>query len=98
MHGNELRLFWAKEPDKVAVGTIFNVFSYDALLSRDSNLSLPRRRADALRVEQRLQALHSCRKETKAFRNTPSCCKLLYSKIILNFDLNKTFLIPLIMR
>ena len=35
------------------VGNIFNVFSYDAVFSRDSNLSTPQRRADALRVESR---------------------------------------------
>ena len=34
-----------------AVGIIFNVFSYDAVLSRDSNQSPPRRRADALRAK-----------------------------------------------
>ena len=37
--------------DIVAVGTIFNVYSYDAVLSRNLNLSPPRRRADALGVE-----------------------------------------------
>ena len=31
--------------------TIFNVFSYDVMSDRDSNLSPPRQRADALRVE-----------------------------------------------
>ena len=31
--------------------TIFNVFSYDVMSDRDSNLSSPRQRADALRVE-----------------------------------------------
>ena len=38
--------------DIAVVGTIFNVFSYDALSDRDSNLSSSRRRADALRVNQ----------------------------------------------
>ena len=37
--------------DIAAVGTILNVFSYDAVSGRDSNLSPPRRRTDALRVE-----------------------------------------------
>ena len=39
--------------DIVAVRTIFNVFSYDAVTDRDSNLSSTRRRADALRVDPR---------------------------------------------
>ena len=49
MHGNELCLFLAKaflptlSIDAAtyveAVGTIFDVFRYDAVLSRDSNLS-----------------------------------------------------------
>ena len=37
--------------DIVAVGTNFNGFNYDAGISRDSNLSPPRRRAYALRVK-----------------------------------------------
>ena len=53
VHGNELRLFLAKALVVLAaVGTIFNVFSYDALLCRDSYLSHPRRRAVSLRDEQ----------------------------------------------
>ena len=40
-----------RAPDLAAVGTIFNVFGYDAMSARDSNLSPPQRRADALRVE-----------------------------------------------
>ena len=40
-----------RAPDIAAVGTI--LICYDAVISRDSNLSLPRRRADALRVEPR---------------------------------------------
>ena len=36
-------------PDIATVGTNVNVFSYDAMLSRDSNLSHSRRRVDALR-------------------------------------------------
>ena len=39
--------------DILAIVTIFNVFSYDKVLSRDSNLSPPRRRVDALCVEPR---------------------------------------------
>ena len=39
--------------DIAALGTIFNVLRYEAVLSRDSNLSPPRRRTDALRVELR---------------------------------------------
>ena len=35
------------------VEIIFNVFSHDAVLSQDSNLSPPRRRADAQRVKPR---------------------------------------------
>ena len=38
-------------PDIATVGTIFNVFSLDAVSGRDSNLSPARRRADALRIE-----------------------------------------------
>ena len=63
MHGNELRLVWAKAflqfyylcraSDIAAVGIIFNVLSYDALSDRDYNLSPFRRIADALRVELR---------------------------------------------
>ncbi len=37
--------------DIAVVGTIFNVFSYNALTDRDSNLSPSRQPADALRVE-----------------------------------------------
>ena len=44
-------------PNLAAVGTIFNVFSYEAVSARDSNLSLPRQRADALRVDPRLTQL-----------------------------------------
>ena len=50
--------FWTKEfpllyllclaPNKVAVWTIFNVFSFDAILSLGSNLSPSRQWADAL--------------------------------------------------
>ena len=43
MHGSELRLF--------------NVFSYDAVLVQDSNLSPSRRQADALRVDPRSRVL-----------------------------------------
>ena len=46
---------WAKHlcraPDLAAVGTILNVFGYDAVSARDLNLSPPQRRADALRVD-----------------------------------------------
>ena len=37
--------------DIAAVGTIFNVLSYNAVLDRDSDQSPSRRRTDALRVE-----------------------------------------------
>ena len=63
-HGSELRLFigqgippyyyyLCRAPDIAAVGTIFNVFSYDAVFAWYSNLSPPRRREGALRVEPR---------------------------------------------
>ena len=46
--------YLCRAPDITAVETVFlNVFSYDAVLSRVSNLPAPRRRADALRVELR---------------------------------------------
>ena len=59
VHGNELRLIWAKAfpllcraSDIAAVEIIFDDFSYDAVLFRDSNLPPPSwRRADALRVK-----------------------------------------------
>ena len=56
MHGSELRLFLGQvipptPPDIAAVGTILNVFSYDAVSARGSNLSPPRRQADALCVK-----------------------------------------------
>ena len=47
--------YLCRAPDIAAVGTIFNVFNYDAVSARDSNLSPPRRRADALLVEPRSQ-------------------------------------------
>ena len=57
MHGNELRLFWAKAnpysnylcraSDIAAVGTISKVFSFAAVSDRDSKLSP----SDGLRVE-----------------------------------------------
>ena len=60
VHGNELLLFWAKAflysnylccaPEIAAVGTIFNIFTYDTVSGRDSNLSPSRQRADALHV------------------------------------------------
>ena len=43
--------YLCREPDIAAVGTIFNVLSYDPVLDRDSNLSPSRRRSDALCVE-----------------------------------------------
>ena len=45
--------YYCRASDIAAVGTIFNVFSYDAVLNRDSNQSPPRRRPVALRVEPR---------------------------------------------
>ncbi len=42
--------YLCRAPNIAAVGTIFNVFSYDAVLAQDLN---PRRRSDALRVEPR---------------------------------------------
>ena len=67
MHVKELRLFRAmhslysnnlyRAPDVAAVGTIFNIFSYDALSDRDSNLSPSRQRADALHVTQQSQGI-----------------------------------------
>ena len=46
-HSNYL----CRPPDIAAVGANLNVLRYDAVLSRDSDLSPPRRRADAQRVE-----------------------------------------------
>ena len=67
VHGNELHLFGPRQSsysnylcrasDIAAVGTIFNVFTYDAVSDRDSNLSPFRRRADALRVEPQSRVL-----------------------------------------
>ena len=37
MHGNELHMLWAKAFS--IVGTIFYVFSYDAVSGRDPNIS-----------------------------------------------------------
>ena len=51
--------------DIAAVGTIFNVFSYDALSDRDSNLSPSRRRANALRVEPRSRVFSISYKKVK---------------------------------
>ena len=63
MYGSELRLFMGqgisptltiylfRTPAIAALGTIFNVVSYDAVLAQDSNLSPPRLPGDALRVE-----------------------------------------------
>ena len=42
---------------KCIKGTIVNVFSYDAILSRDSNSSPPRRRAGALLVKSLLRVI-----------------------------------------
>ena len=61
MQGSELRLFlgqsipptlnyFCRAPDIAAVGTILNVFSYDAVSGRGSNLLLSRRRTDVLRA------------------------------------------------
>ena len=42
-----------RAPKIAEAGTIFNVFSYDVVLSRDSKISPPRQQADELRVEPR---------------------------------------------
>ncbi len=47
--------YWCCTLDILAVGTIFNIFNYNVVSSRDSNLSPPRRRASALHVEPRSQ-------------------------------------------
>ena len=47
--------YLCRAPDTAAVGTICNVFSYDAVSGRDRNLSPHRRRADALLVDPRLR-------------------------------------------
>ena len=69
VHGSELNLFMDQvipptltiyAPDIAAVGIIFNVFSNDAVSARDSNLTPPRRRADALRVEPRSRIFILC--------------------------------------
>ncbi len=39
------------------LGTIFNVFNYDAVLDRDSNLSPMQQQADALAVTPQSQSL-----------------------------------------
>ena len=54
VYGNELRLFWPRHslfsnyicrvPDIAAVGTIFNVFSFDSVLDCDLNLAHPQRK------------------------------------------------------
>ena len=50
---NELRLFWAKVLFTIVSHSYrYNVFSYDAVLRRDSNLLPSRQRANALRVTQ----------------------------------------------
>ncbi len=49
--------YLCRASDIAAVGTIFNVFSYDVVSARDSNLSPSRRRADAPRVEPRSQVM-----------------------------------------
>ena len=79
-HGNGLRLFWAKAfPQlKLFMSRIwhsssrnhFNVFSYDTVLERDSNLSPSRRRSDALRVESRSHFHCSlcCKNSMKLFK------------------------------
>ena len=45
--------YLCRKTDVAAEGTIFNVFCYDAVSDRDLNLSLSRRRVDALCVEPR---------------------------------------------
>ena len=70
MNVNELHLFLGQgippysnylchAPAIEALGTIFNVFSYDAVWDRDSNLSPSQRRADALRAEPRSRVQNS---------------------------------------
>ena len=43
----------SRAPDIAAIGLKFNVFSYDEVLSQDSNLSPPQQRTDAQRVDPR---------------------------------------------
>ena len=59
-------------PDIAAVGTIFNVFSYDAVLGRDSNLSPTRQQADALRdMPKTLEDSHcTCISEASTHNNS----------------------------
>ena len=49
MYGSELRLnllFYLCHAPDIAVGTIFNVFGYNVMLGRDSNLLPSRQRVD----------------------------------------------------
>ena len=65
MDGNMFHLYWVKSflilnylcrtPDITAVGTIINVFSYDAVSGWDSNISTSRKQADAYRVSPQSQ-------------------------------------------
>ena len=45
-------LYLCRAPDIAAVVALVDIFSYDAVLGRDSNLSPSRQRVDALHVNQ----------------------------------------------
>jgi hypothetical protein len=66
--------YLCRAPDIAEVGTIFNVFSYDAVSVRDSNLSPSRRQADALSVEPRSTNDYLCKISDQ---NSNSKCNLL---------------------
>ena len=56
--GKELQLFYLSHaPAIIVVVDHFTVFSYDAVLGRDSNLSPSRQRTDALRVTPQARVL-----------------------------------------
>ena len=60
--------YLCRAPVIAAVVTNFTVFSYDAVSDRDSNQSPPRRRTDALRVEQWLWVTHHNKGDAKLTR------------------------------
>ena len=62
--------YLCRAPDIVEVGTIFNVFSYDAVLSRDSNPLPSRGRANALCVEPRSREKREIKKYLFYSRNS----------------------------
>ena len=72
--------YLCRTPDIAAVETICNVFSYDAVSARDSNLSPSWRRADALRVVPRSRV--ALLRVYIIILKESSCMNLLYEKIV----------------